>query len=85
MKVVISVAPDAPVGEKWALHISPNSDKFRAFECPDRITLQGFASSFDARVFSICHLDIDPFVSNGVVSDSPFNPPKAKPKQIKLL
>jgi len=85
MKVVMSVKPDAPVGEKWALHISDN-DEIPLFANQELITLQGFATSFDAWVFCFCHLGIDVSVSNGCSAEWTYHPRiNQEPKQIKMF
>jgi len=83
MNIALSVKPDAPVGEKWALHISPNKE-YLMWEDPDLVTLQGFETAHDAFVFAFCHFHIDVSVP-GSCRLWTLSPEEVEPVQLKLI
>jgi len=86
INVVISCSPDAQIGEKYNLHIAPDR-KYRMWEHPELIVLNGFASAFDAWIFCAAHFGICASHQNGCSAEWTYKNPKneQQPQQMKLI
>lgn len=67
MKATIFVKPLERVGEQWGIHFGDD------WNDPDRFTLLGFESAWDAWAFCICNGLNDPIVVNKHYT---YNPPE---------
>lgn len=77
MKAVISCKPSAPAGERYCL-------TFGAWNDPDRISLQGFATAWDAWAFAVAHTMEDPAPPQ-VSREWTNKPPEPEPVQRKMF
>ena len=72
--LVISVKPALSPGPSWCLHIG-------AWHDPDHVTLEGFASGWDAWAFAVAHGIGDPSADHPEFARKQFNRPPAPPPE----
>ena len=81
MRPTLHVKPSAPYGERWGV-------TFGAWNDPDQVTLQGFATAHDAWAFTMATTMEDASDDqrrHKVSREWTYNPEEVKPEQIKMF